>query len=206
MIRHISLVKVMLLMASIPLTGCGASEPAQTFVGRLEGGPKGALIGLVTQGDQLVAYVCSGDGEFNRQHCRWFFGSLAGGKFDIAHDKGPRLSGARQGEKVTGALRTISGQSLTFEAALVSDAGNAGVYRIAFPTGNTMGWIVDQDSLVGGVEMKSEEGTSLGSWGLTPGVTLSEKELRGMLALTASSSPITSDEIKRVRTTQRPRP
>ncbi len=190
----------------IALAGCnGASSgPAQSFVGRIEGGPTTALIGLVRQGDLVAAYVCSGEGEFNRRHCHWFYGSLTGDGFDITHDAGPRLSGTIHGENVDGTLHLAADKPLAFEATLVPEAGSAGIYRIAFPNGNTMGWIVDEARWVGGVEMKAAEGTSLGAWDLTPNMQLSAKELPGMLALTASSSPIRSDEIERVLTAQRP--
>src|SRR4051812_42590389 len=85
----------------VGLAGCGKppttegdarQEPDRTYVGKLDGGPDSARIGIVTQGDRLLAYVCSGEEAFNGGNCRWLSGRLSSGAAELTHAGGMKLS------------------------------------------------------------------------------------------------------------------
>jgi hypothetical protein len=180
--------------------GSPPSEPARTYVGKLAGGTDTARIGLATSGTSLLAYVCSGDEGFNGKDCRWFTGKLVDGKGEVALEKGPKLTVTVKGDAAEGSVTTSGGKALTFKAPTVPADGPAGVYQIAYPNGNTLGWIVDDSGFVGGVERKGKDGGALAAFKFQPGVKLTADDLKGMIALSYHEGTITSTDIRRVTT------
>src|SRR5262245_19051644 len=93
-----------LAWAHLPLAE--ASRPAQDrpdavgkrmYVGTVkgltkEGGPN-PQVGIVVEGEDVLAYVCGKGNEFNQTHSRWLKGKIAeNGKFEATGD-GQKLSG-----------------------------------------------------------------------------------------------------------------
>jgi hypothetical protein len=201
-----SLVPLMAVGLVVASAGCGQrggakpDEPSRIYVGRLEGGPDSARVGLVTRVGALLGYVCSGEEAFNRRNCRWFSGRLsADGAAEVGHDKGPKLAAVVKGDKAEGTVTTADGKALKFLAVAVPADGGAGVYRITYSTGSTLGWIVDDTGFVGGVERPGQDGASLGFWQSQPGVRLSQEEQRGTMALSyQQGTPISGADIQRV--------
>ncbi len=207
------LASVAALGLAIALSGCGRPAtpegagaggtprgPARTLLGWLDGGPDSARIGLVIRGDDLLAYVCSGEEPFNKRNCVWLTGKLSStGVAELTHPRGLKLSVESSGDRAKGTVTTAEGQPLKFQAAAVSDGGTAGVYRASFPNGNKVGWIVDDSGFVGGTELNAGDGGTLGFWKSEPGVTISAENQRGMLSLSYNSRGfISSKEIERV--------
>ena len=71
-----------MLAAALAATARADGPDGTTFVGPVQCGEKTARIGLVADGDSYLAYVCSQDEAFNRDHARWFKGTVAGGKLE----------------------------------------------------------------------------------------------------------------------------
>src|SRR5262249_61205106 len=51
----------------------------RTFIGPLEGAPRSARIGVVTDGAEFVAYICSQDADFNQNFSKWLKGPVGDG-------------------------------------------------------------------------------------------------------------------------------
>src|SRR5262249_968603 len=102
--------------------------PSRSFVGELAGGPRSARIALVAQGNDVVAYGCSQDKEFNQAHPRWYEGSLKEGRLAITLD-GHTLTARIEGNKVEGNLVGPDRKTLTFTATRTVPGTLAGLYR-----------------------------------------------------------------------------
>jgi len=121
-----------------------AEAPPRTFVGELVGGPRSARIALVVHGDDVTAYACSQDDEFNKAHSQWFQGKLKDGAVE-ASEAGNTLKARPKGDSVEGTLTGTDRKELSFVAARAK--GVAGLYRGEDRFGDedfVAGWIVDQ--------------------------------------------------------------
>ncbi|HVJ81073.1 MAG TPA: hypothetical protein VNC50_08390, partial [Planctomycetia bacterium] len=128
--------------------GDGDETPASvTFIGKLEGAPASARIGIVIEGDAFIAYLCSQDAAFNEANSRWYRGPVDGGKFK-AEVAGTTISGSVDGENASG-----EAAGMKFAAATVAEPTLAGLYRaeVATDEGDLVaGWVVDGDEEVAG--------------------------------------------------------
>ena len=133
------------------MTAARADEMSSTtYVGKLQGGPASARVAVVTDNDGFIAYVCSGEGDFNEKASRWFKGQVDNGKFSAERD-GIKLSGSFSQSGMTGTLSM--GEELSFSANAADDTTMAGLFRAEFNDGEddvVGGWIVDEnDDAVG---------------------------------------------------------
>jgi hypothetical protein len=138
------------------LTGCGSSDdssasapPARTtYVGKLAGSR--ALVGIVTSGNAVRAYVCDGG-----QIGLWFDAARAGDSVD-ASANGSRLTARFASRSATGSVTIDGARSQRFEAVLAT--GDAGLYRGA-AKGYVAGWVRLADGTQRGV-LTSKTGVS----------------------------------------------
>jgi serine/threonine-protein kinase len=148
------------------LTGCGGSDGAPasatvartTYVGKLAG--SGALVGIVTSGDTVRAYVCDG-----RRLGLWFDAARAGDAVD-ASAHGSRLTASFAGRSATGSVTIDGARSQRFEA--VRATGDAGLYRGA-AKGYVAGWVRLADG--------TQRGVLTSKTGVSPAPTLSSKAI-----------------------------
>src|SRR5437763_13681808 len=84
------------------------AHPAKSYVGKLVKAPGGAMIGVVVEGDQFLAYVCSNDEAFNDTHARWFRGKVGEQGSLQAEVGGAKLAGKLAAGKIDG---TVTGSN-----------------------------------------------------------------------------------------------
>ena len=138
------------------LTGCGsgddtpasATAPRTTYVGTLA--RSRALVGIVTRGDTVRAYVCDG-----RKVGLWFDDRVVDGKV-AASANGSRLTATFAKRSATGSVTIDGGKPRRFVA--VPAAGDAGLYRGA-AKGYVAGWVLLADGTQRGV-LTSRTGVS----------------------------------------------
>jgi hypothetical protein len=133
--------------------------PAQSYVGKMPNAPGDAKIGVVVQGKQLLAYVCSSDETFNAGHTRWFRGALAdNGSFQAEVD-GVKLEAKVGLNGVEGKLTGTDQKPIAFSAAMVKPGGCGGVYRAEAILGEehfVAGWVREEDgAAVGDSKIKN---------------------------------------------------
>ena len=137
------LIHLMLAIALFLLSACGSRTQSVTgnYVGQVEG--SNAFIGLVTNGEQVMAFYCDGTTEAAPVLWGWFNGELNGDAFDLTNEAGDRLSGAFESEGASGTITLADGTALTFQSAPVSQP--SGLYRNVETTDGVetvSGWIV----------------------------------------------------------------
>ena len=159
------------------IAGCGDDDTAgsaaksTTFVGRI--GHSKALVGIVTRGDTVRAYVCDG-----RRTGVWFDGRSSDGAIDL-QARGAHLTADVGTGSVRGSVTLAGGQAMAFEA--VRATKNAGLYR-GTARGGVAGWVVLADGTQRGVFGTKTTTSSLS--------TLSSKAIAdGSLAITPIPIP-----------------
>jgi hypothetical protein len=113
--------------ALVAIAGCGGSSAPATgsFVGEIDGTT--ALVGLVSDGSRVRAYICD-----SQTIATWFSGTLRDGQAKLrSRDGRQTLALSVDGNHAQGTL-TIAGEEHTFSADQAE--GKAGIYRAG---GNT---------------------------------------------------------------------
>lgn len=87
------------------------------------------MIGVVTQNDNFLAYVCSADDAFNGTHARWFRGKIGKNGAITAEANGAKLNVTIDVAEATGTLLGSDKASYKFTASATSDDGVGGVFR-----------------------------------------------------------------------------
>lgn len=113
------------------LVGCG-NRPAspdtgpQVFVGEIAGSD--ALIALVVQDGNLVAYACGGPNSWG-SHTGWFYGSVGAGQINpTIAPNGHRLEGRLDGQTASGSFTLPDGNTLRWSAERARPGSGAGLY------------------------------------------------------------------------------
>jgi hypothetical protein len=126
-----------------------------TFIGKLDGAPDSARIGLVVKSKkQLVCYVCSNDAKFNKANSTWLRAEVDDkGQFKTLRD-GISLSGTVRANDISGRLGS-KGKSFKFHAEKLKPGEKGGVFRGRKnekdgKTEVVAGWIVDRDGHICG--------------------------------------------------------
>lgn len=126
--RHLVHLLAGLLLAL--LVGCGnRSSPdtgPQVFVGEIAGSD--ALIALVVQDGNLVAYACGGPNSWG-SHTGWFYGSVGAGQINpTTAPNGHRLEGRLDGQTASGSFTLPDGNTLRWSAERARPGSGAGLY------------------------------------------------------------------------------
>ena len=117
------------------------SLAAGILVGRVNGSD--ALIALVANGNELLAYVCGGPADW-QTHTSWFKGDLsANGSFSLNTDN-LWLNGTILGQAARGVLELADGSRLSWQALSPQKDSPAGLYRMADSEAVT-GFIVNNE-------------------------------------------------------------
>jgi hypothetical protein len=123
----------------------GPAVPEVDSVGRVDG--SNALIALVADGDQVVAYVCDGDIALGER----FRGTLVDGRGELRSAGGATLVVALSGEAATGTFTPVGGTPAAFTTTAAT--ADAGLY---FADGRSatgpyaVGWVVLADGTQNG--------------------------------------------------------
>jgi hypothetical protein len=103
-----------------------------------------ALIALVVDGDNILAYACGGSNDW-QSHTAWFSGRRAAdGSFELVSQTGLILKGTSAGQAAKGNLTLASGHSFSWQSLEASAHSAAGLYRLETPAALT-GFIVAND-------------------------------------------------------------
>ena len=125
--------------SSKEVTGPKTESARAVFTGEIPG--SSAFMGLVKDGENVLAYVCDSD-----SISRWFRGKVdTAGVFNLVHPSGDTLSGTLIGDKVKAAV-AIAGKTLPVDAFV--SQGKAGLYRAQQKLDGVervAGWIVLSD-------------------------------------------------------------
>jgi hypothetical protein len=142
------------------LAACGGSDDAdRTYVGQVAG--TDAYIGIVENGDQMLAYVCDGNGI-----SRWFKGGYSQALASTLTSGGQTLVVQSTPLGLQGTV-DVDGVPKTFTARQVPQGSEAGLYRVDVP--------IDDQAIVGGwVVLEDQTRRGLVSLG---GTTLSTSSL-----------------------------
>jgi hypothetical protein len=148
-------------LAGVAASGCAGAESvdpapvsAPLYVGNVSG--IDALLAVVVDGEELVAYVCGGSSSF-ATHSRWFrapAGDAREREIDLEND-GLSLVGSLDGSGARGELREADGTIRSWTAAALH-GGVAGLYAVE-----------DEGCLTGVIVGASEEGAdppAQGTW------------------------------------------
>lgn len=115
-----------------------AAATSGIFVGRVQ--DSNALIGLVTNGDRVVAYVC------DNVEADWFRGQVVDGRAVLTAAGGAQLTIDVSAATPSGTLHLQDGRGLSFTTEVAD--GMAGLYRAEATVGGAPlvgGWIVLSD-------------------------------------------------------------
>src|SRR5262249_9105191 len=136
-----------------------APAAARTYVGAVEGAPRSARVGVVADGADFVAYVCSQDDGFNKAHSHWLKGKVAGNRLS-GEPGGLKIAAELKDDKVEGSL-TADGKTLKFSAAAVEPGGPAALYRAEDTADGehyVLGWVIDADGAAIGNQRNTGSG------------------------------------------------
>jgi hypothetical protein len=113
-----------------------------------------AFVGIVRQGDHVIAYVC--DGEIVGE---WFLGEARGDHPEMMSKSGARFEATITADTVTGTFSPVAGPTLAFTAEI--SRAPAGLYRAESEAADHVGgWIVLPDGRQRGVVQRITEGAS----------------------------------------------
>jgi hypothetical protein len=133
------------------------TQELQQFVGTVEG--SNAYIGIATQENRILAYVCDGTVEQAPTIYSWFRGELSGNSFDLTSEEGFHLTGQLASNTANGTVRFADGSEHAFTAELATPP--AGLFRLE-ENGVVSGWIVRKDGTFTGGNKMMRDG-SLGA-------------------------------------------
>ncbi len=145
--------------------GCGSrsstTQPLgpQVFVGEIAGSD--ALIALVVQDGQLVAYSCGGPNTWG-SHTGWFYGNLSAGQISpTTAPNGHRLEGRLSGSSASGSFTLPDGTTLSWTAQEARPDSGAGLYSHQ-QDGQLTGLIVtNQGRMAGASRLATSDATGL---------------------------------------------
>lgn len=150
------------LMCIVIAKAQDSRDKVKIYVGPLSGAPSSSRIAVVTEGDLILAYICSGDPTFNVLYSRWLKGTLSNaGEVSAAAADGLKLAGRLKGDLLEGTLAPPTEKALVFRAKELPPRGIAGLYRAERKTAETesvFGWIIDPDHAVVGAAAKKNKG------------------------------------------------
>jgi hypothetical protein len=154
----------LLILFTLILTACsgGAQDITGSFAGRVEG--SNAFIGLVTNGEEVMAFFCDGTTEAPPVLWGWFRGQLNRNAFDLTSENGDQLTGEFNADGASGSIALADGSALTFQVEPVNQP--AGLYRHAETfdgVQNISGWIVLSNGEVRGGKRSGSQLTSAAS-------------------------------------------
>lgn len=119
-----SLFRFLLLIGSgLLLAACGQTQEtasAVPFVGPIPGSQ--AFVGLVREGNQVIAYVCDA-----QTVAEWFRGELQNDTLNLTSPGGARLQATFEGESATGSFTPTGSAALPFTAETATPP--AGLFR-----------------------------------------------------------------------------
>jgi hypothetical protein len=120
----------LLILFAVFLSACSGQGQTQSVTGSFAGQVEGtsAFIGLVRNGEQLMAFYCDGTTEAAPELWGWFRGEVSGNAFDLTNDNGDRLTGEFSSNSASGTITPANGTGLTFQAERVNEP--AGLYRL----------------------------------------------------------------------------
>lgn len=140
--------------------GTEHSSPGKTYVGTLVKGPGDAMIGVVTQGETFLAYLCSNDDEFNASHARWFRGKIGEQGNLGAEAGGVKLAGRLAAGQIEGTVTGPDKQALAFMATVVQGGALGGVFRAET--------IIEKDHIIAGW-VRNDDGATVGNANILKG-------------------------------------
>jgi hypothetical protein len=150
------------LVGGRPAAGEEKTPEVRTFIGTLDGAPRSARIGVITDGAEFVAYVCSQDAEFNQAYSKWLKGTVGDRSRLSAAAEGVKIEAAVGAEKIEGQLEA-GGKSMKFSAAVVDPEAGAGLFRAEDTVKDethVFGWLVEEDGTVVGNVRNTATGKS----------------------------------------------
>ena len=144
------------VLASVPpIKDLGGQQPKGIYVGRVQGTP--ALVAIVADKDDVVAYVCDGD-----KTVGWLSGKERGGTFAL--ERGSlHVDGRLESGSFAGMVTVADGSQHAFRAAPAM-AGFSGLYRSVVTVDGQRaqaGWILFDRELRGATKGSSFEGEGL---------------------------------------------
>jgi hypothetical protein len=148
------------LLASSILAACGASttsapSPTATSTTKVSGEfvakdlTTHTYVGLSTDGQHVIAYVCDGDKEHPITFSHWFTGTVNRNMMDLTNAEGAHLVAPLMSQVATGGVTLPDGKSFRFTANAQTDS-RAGLYRSAPILGGVSflaGWIVTEKAV-----------------------------------------------------------
>ncbi len=128
-----------LMLVARPGSGLARQTAAESgrFAGRVA--ESKAFVGLILDGDRVLAYACDGAPE-GVTLSEWFAGHASEQGFDLTGSNGAHLAGQRDGDALGGTLRLADGTELRFLAPRVN--GLAGLYRTEDPATDTVAGVI----------------------------------------------------------------
>jgi hypothetical protein len=87
-----------------------------------------AGIGLSTDGQQVIAYLCNGTARHVSLE-QWFSGPVTSNGIDITNARGAHLAATVTAQAITGTVTLKDGRSLPFTASLLPRGSPRGLYR-----------------------------------------------------------------------------
>src|SRR5262249_10757778 len=114
------------LVGGRPAAGEEKAPEVRTFIGQLEGAPRSARIGVITDGAEFVAHVCSRDPDSTQPFSKWLKGTVGARSRLTAEAEGLKIEAAVGAEKIEGQLEA-DGKKMKFSAAVVDPAAGAGL-------------------------------------------------------------------------------
>ena len=157
MLRQLRLaaLAVALTALAMSLAACGdddddetAAAPTGNYAGEVEG--TDAYIGVVSNGSELIGYVCDG-----KKVSAWVEGPVSEGTTDLTNRDGEKVGEVTfTADEATGEV-SVPGASGTFTAEL--GTGEGGLYREAkgepgSPDATETGWVVLNDGQIRGLK------------------------------------------------------
>jgi hypothetical protein len=133
--RKLAFILVSLVLLSVLSAGCApttesappvGTQQVQQFVGTVEG--SNAFIGIATQENRILAYVCDGTLEQAPTTYAWFKGEVSGNSFDLTSEDGLHLTGQLESNTANGRVQFADGSEHAFAADLARPP--AGLFRL----------------------------------------------------------------------------
>ena len=163
-----SLLFVVLLMVGLVLAACAGAPPTAQqptgdlvaiWAGKVEG--TDAFIGIVSNGKDVMAYVCDG-----KTISQWFQGQVNGDKLDLSAGNA-KLQTQLTRDTTSGSVTLANGQ---FKFTATRTTGDAGLYRSDETINNEKwvgGWIVLNDGQLRGANVQQTTGRIVTQTALT---------------------------------------
>jgi hypothetical protein len=133
------------LLAQIPsLYSDGARQASHTFVGPVA--DSDFFVGLVVQGETVVAYLCNGEDVGD-----WLRGTAVDGQFEVSSSGGTTLTGSLNDDAISGTVLVGGERPFAFTATPAQE-GISGFYRHTETVNGTnvvAGWVILENGIRG---------------------------------------------------------